>query len=202
MLNFLSRKEIKMKWILASKSPRRIELLNRLGINPIVFPVEIEEKRLIGEKPHQYVLRLSQQKAKKAAENFSLGIIIGADTIVVLNDKFLGKPNSEEEARKNLELLSGNKHFVYTGLTLIDIESKKQVSDYAQSVVYFSGLSSELIDWYIRSQEPFDKAGAYGIQGKAGIFIEKIEGCYFNIVGFPLNLFYSLIKKLGVSIIS
>jgi septum formation protein len=190
-----------MKWILASKSPRRIELLSRIGICPIVFPVEIEEKRLKGEKPHEYVLRLSKQKAEKAAQNFSSGIVIGADTIVVLNNKLLGKPHDEEKAREILKLLSGKKHFVYTGLTLIKIEEKKWVNDYVRSTVYFTTLTSKMIDWYIKSREPMDKAGAYGIQGKAGIFIEKIEGCYFNVVGFPLNLFYKLAKKLNVSLI-
>ena len=189
-----------MKWILASRSPRRIEILNRIGIKPIVFPVKIEEKRLKEEKPHEYVLRLSRQKVKEAANSFSSGIIIGADTIVVLDNKFLGKPRDEKEAKEILKLLSGKKHFVYTGITLLKIEDKKLVSGYEKSKVYFINLTPEMIDWYIRTKEPMDKAGAYGIQGKAGIFIERIEGCYFNIVGFPLNLFYRLTKKLGINI--
>ncbi|MCP2518823.1 Maf family protein [Candidatus Aminicenantes bacterium AC-335-A11] len=189
-----------MKWILASRSPRRIEILNRIGINPIIFPVEIKEERLKGEKPREYVMRLSKQKVEKAAEKFSSGIIIGADTIVVLDGKFLGKPQNDEEARKILSLLSGKKHFVYTGLTLLKIEDKTLVSDYEKSTVFFIELTEEMIDWYIKSKEPMDKAGAYGIQGKAGIFVEKIEGCYFNIVGFPLNLFYRLSKKLNINL--
>jgi len=189
-----------MKWILASKSPRRIEILYRIGINPIIFPVKIEERKFKGEEPHEYVLRLSKQKAEEAANCFSSGIVIGADTIVVLDNKFLRKPRDEREAKRILKLLSGKKHFVYTGITLLKIEDKKIVSGYEKSKVYFIELSPEMIDWYVRTKEPMDKAGAYGIQGKAGIFIKKIEGCYFNIVGFPLNLFYRLTKKLGINI--
>ncbi|MFQ6081876.1 MAG: Maf family protein [Candidatus Aminicenantia bacterium] len=190
-----------MKWILASQSPRRIELLSRLGLDFIVQPAQIQEQRSKNEKPESYVLRVSLLKAKKAAQNFSSGVVIGADTIVVLNNQFLGKPENENRAKEILMMLSGKAHFVFTGIALIQIKTQKLATGYAKSKVYFSTLSPKIIDWYIKSLEPLDKAGAYGIQGKAGMFIEKIEGCYFNVVGFPLNLFYQLTQKLGINFI-
>lgn len=125
--------------------------------------------------------------------------MLGADTVVVLDGRLLGKPENEESARRMLGLLSGKWHAVMTGVALYDIESRREVADYDKTLVRFAQMSEPEIDWYVSTGEPMDKAGAYGIQGHGGLFVEEIAGNYYNVVGLPIPLVYRLARRLGYS---
>ncbi|MDY0234688.1 MAG: Maf family protein [Gudongella sp.] len=173
--------------ILASASPRRLEIFRLCGIEPRVVKSNIEETIEFGEKPEQIAMSLSFKKALDVAERIDTGLVIGADTIVVIGNTILGKPESELHARQMLEMLSGKSHRVITGFAIIDPENKIKVIDYETSDVIFNKLSQSEIDSYIKSREYLDKAGSYAIQGKGALLVSKIEGCYFNIVGLPIS---------------
>jgi septum formation protein len=182
--------------ILASRSPRRQQLFRQIGISFEVAESSIEEKFHHAKTPQENALHLSLQKAEDVARRFSDAIIIGADTIVVLDSKILGKPANEQEAEEMLRELSNKTHKVYTGFTLYDKPSNKFVSDYEMTEVTFRHLTEEEIDSYVRTGSPMDKAGAYGIQDDYGaVFVEKINGCFYNVVGFPLTKFYISLKQ-------
>jgi septum formation protein len=190
-----------VKWILASASPRRKELLEAIGVRFEVRPSLKEEPRhRLGEQADRFALRAARSKARDIAARRKHGIIIGADTIVVAGSRILGKPSSHEDAISMLKSLSGNWHEVMTGLCLIDAASRREKSAVAVSRVHFRRLTPAEIQWYVNKNEHHDKAGAYAIQGYAGIFIDRIEGCYFNIVGFPIATFERLSRKLGCPI--
>ncbi|HHW02029.1 MAG TPA: septum formation inhibitor Maf [Thermoanaerobacterales bacterium] len=189
------------KMILASASPRRKALLSQLGICFTVDPSDSEENADINMPPDAVAVALAEKKAMKVALRYNEGIVIGADTIVVINDKILGKPQDAEQAMEMLSLLSGRWHFVYTGIALVDAETRRRIKDYEVSKVKFKNLSEREIKNYIRTGEPFDKAGAYGIQGRGSLFVEKIEGCYYNIVGLPLFKLNALFSKFGIEIL-
>ena len=140
-------------------------------------------------------------KAQSVLDDIRDGYIVAADTIVVKDDLILGKPQDEEEARKMLSTLSGTTHVVFTGVTVINSATGETVSDVAESVVYMKKLSDEEISTYVESGEPMDKAGAYGIQGYGSMIIERIEGCYFNVMGLPMSLLHDLFKKLNVNLL-
>ena len=180
--------------ILASSSPRRIELLRRLGIR---FEVRkpLWETRIISDDPVEVARYVALEKARNVAGFYTEGIVIGADTIVVIDNKILGKPRSIDEAREFLMMLSGRYHEVITGIALIDAATNKEVVDHEVTRVKFKELSNEEIELYIKSGEPMDKAGAYGIQGLAAFFIERIEGDYYNVVGLPIHKLYKLLLK-------
>lgn len=187
-----------MKYILASASERRRELLSRI-INDFEIKVSNfdEDKVKVRSDVEEYVKILSLGKAKdvaKFADNDS--IIIGADTIVVINNTVLGKPNDKEDAFRMLKQLSGNVHRVYSGVTVINKKNGSIKSECLYTEVYFSELDDEEIWNYIKTGEPLDKAGAYGIQGLGGVFVEKINGCYYNVVGLPLNLLNKMIRDI------
>lgn len=184
------------KVVLASASPRRKEIFKNVGVHPLQIPANIEEK-MLDLPPYKLVMLHSANKAKEVAQHLDHKcIVIGADTVVVLDGKILGKPNSKYQAFDYLEKLSGNKHHVYTGVT---ISYKKIVkSFYEKTTVEFDTLSQFDIENYIETGESFDKAGAYGIQGFGSQFIKKINGCYFNVMGFPINKFYQELKKILV----
>ncbi len=186
------------KIILASLSPRRAELLELLNIPFEKFPVDIDESPKKNELPEIYVKRIAENKVKQASKKRK-GIIIGADTIVWKNC-FLGKPINKEEAKNMLRILSGSEHFVYSAIAVLNNQNKL-ISDVSKTKVIFNKLSEKEIDLYIKTGEPMDKAGAYGIQGLGGIFIKEIQGSYYNVVGFPLDIFYKLMKKTGVDIL-
>lgn len=191
-----------MSIILASASERRRELLKRIVPDFKVIASDFNEDSItFNGDCIKYVKNLSLGKAQNVANKIeSANIIIGCDTIVYHNKKVLGKPKNEEEANKMLTSLSGNSHFVYSGISIIDSESNSIVQDYVCTEVYFSKLSESQIHSYIKSGEPMDKAGAYGIQGYGGIFVEKINGCYYNVVGLPINKLYSLLGDMGVNL--
>lgn len=182
--------------ILASASPRRAEILTKMGINDFtVIPAEISEEIDIDD-PIEYVKSLAKQKALHVSMAND-GIIIAADTIVVLNDEILGKPKDENDARNMLNKLIGNAHSVYTGVCVIDTVSGENVNDYEKTDVFFRALSANEIGEYIKTKEPMDKAGAYGIQGRACSFIERIEGCYYNVMGLPAAKLHNILKNLA-----
>ena len=185
----------RQKLILASSSPRRAEILNIVGWPFEVEVAGIDETQQVGEKPHDYVQRLALEKALAVASKRSSGLVLGADTTVVVNDELLGQPSDDDDARRMLNLLNGKWHEVLTGVALVPVTGKSSVS-YATSRVLFAEMSEAEIDWYVRTGEPRGKAGAYAIQGQAALFIREIEGEYFNIVGLPIRLVYEMAREL------
>jgi len=179
--------------ILASQSPRRRELLTTAGIPFTVRVREVEEIRRPGEPPDAYVRRLARAKAEAAWENRD-EIVLGADTIVVLDQKVLEKPRNVADARAMLRLLAGRDHTVITGICLRHLKGAQV--DSTATLVRFSPLTDSQIDDYVASGEPMDKAGAYAIQGLASKFVEYVEGCYFNVIGLPLSQVYRYLKSL------
>jgi len=181
--------------ILASQSPRRADLLRQMNITFTVKAKEVSEDSDKKDDPEAFVKEISLRKAKAVTDEVSSGLIIAADTIVYLNGEILGKPNSPEEAKKMLSKLSGNTHEVYTGFTLLSTE-KGIFQDVEKTRVTFRTLEDWEIDAYVATGSPMDKAGSYGIQDQSGFFVEKIEGCFFNVVGFPITKFYQGLKQL------
>jgi septum formation protein len=183
------------KLILASGSPRRAFLLSSMSLQFVQKKAEIDETPKQDEKPEDYVLRIAKEKALKVAEDEN-GIILGADTIVVVDSTILQKPSSREDAFQMLSRLQGRDHFVYTGIYILNKFNGKEASGYTKSRVWFSPLTPEEIWRYIDSGEPMDKAGAYGIQAMGAFFIEKIDGDFFSVMGLPLNLLWKLSKEV------
>lgn len=187
--------------ILASASPRRRELLEQLGIKfDIVVSTETEENIEKSLPPEAYTSELALLKAaavgKKLTElNRKNSIIIAADTVVYFEGKILGKPKNEADARDMLKMLSDNSHEVYTGICVMRLKDAYTVSRSVKTSVKFKSLTDAMIDGYIRTQEPADKAGAYGIQGMGAVLVEEINGDYFNVVGLPLSCLYDILKN-------
>ncbi|OZM57860.1 septum formation inhibitor Maf [Lottiidibacillus patelloidae] len=173
------------KLILASGSPRRKELLEQVNLTFEIIVSDIEEVMNEKDTPANIVQSLAQQKAKDVFSKNKDCVVIGADTIVAIGDRRLGKPKSKEEAVEMLQLLSGNTHSVFTGVAIETLE--KSITFYEETKVMFWNLTKKDIDTYIQSGEPFDKAGAYGIQGFGAMLVKKIDGDYFNVVGLPIS---------------
>jgi len=185
--------------ILASRSPRRREILQMLDIPFIVsYPqTHVEKPVKGGGDVKQLIIENSREKALNVSDNFKNGIILGIDTVVVIGDKTLEKPSGEKEEMLYLKLLSGKMHLVYSGITLIDVKEKRLISDIAKTKVYFKKLSLDEINWYIESNEWIDKAGGYAIQGRASFYVKEIKGSFFNVVGLPVELMYDMLKKFN-----
>jgi len=184
--------------ILASKSPRRKELLENIGLKFSIKPADIEEVHRDLTDFGDIVIDLAEQKADVIKEKmFHDRIIIASDTIVVINGKILNKPIDREDAFNMLKLLSGNIHSVFTSLYVYDGYEKETIKKYSETKVEFYELTDEQISDYLDTDEPFDKAGAYGIQGYGSKFIKKIDGCFFSVMGFPIPLFSQEMYKLG-----
>lgn len=182
--------------VLASGSPRRRELLERYNINLTIAKSNIEEKIFTNERPEVVAMALAFEKANNVMKDFNNSeIIIGADTLVSLDGKILGKPKFEEDGINMLKTLSGKEHEVITGLCILKSGTNIKIIDYEKTYVKFRDLDEKLIKNYIDTKEYMDKAGAYGIQGIGGILVEKIEGCYFNVVGLPLYRLDILLDK-------
>ena len=194
-------KNKKVKFILASASPRRSQLLKMLGCKFRVIPSKIEEKINLGLSHIENVKRLSRLKALNVVSRIPAGIVIAADTDVVLNGKILGKPKNKKEAYEMLKNLSGKEHQVITGIAVVNVKTKKILQAAVVTRVKFRKLNKNLIKKYIAAGESLDKAGAYGIQGKAALLVESIKGDYFNVVGLPLNALNQLLGRLGISLI-
>jgi septum formation protein len=184
-----------MDLILASQSPRRSELLRTAGIPFRVRVRPVEEKRSPEEPPAEYAVRLAREKAEAAWLDSAEEIVLGADTIVVVGERVLEKPSDAAEARVMIHALSGREHTVITGICLR--HSGGAISDSESTLVRFAALEPAEIEAYIASGEPMDKAGAYAIQGLASKFVERIEGCYFNVMGLPVARVYRHWKTLA-----
>ena len=195
--------------ILASNSPRRARLLRQIGIPFTVMGSDVSEEVDVPADPEAHVLTLSRRKAEWVVERIREGMVLGVDTIVVLDGCILGKPEDAEEAKLMLRRLSGRWHRVFSGMTLIEVERGtkdaeepaqnaashfvlqplrfRSASDFSVTRVKMRAISEAEIAWYVATGEPLDKAGAYGIQGKGAVFVESIEGCFYNVVGLPLS---------------
>ena len=182
------------KIVLASQSPRRKALFKLLGLAPLIIPARIHEP-LTRETPYLQAMRHAKNKALAVAAKMDPEtVIIGADTIVALDRDILGKPDSPEQAAEYLRLLSGRTHKVYTGICVC--WQGRCETRYERSLVEFAPLSEAEIAAYVDTREPMDKAGAYGIQGYGSQFIRRVQGCYFNVMGFPIHLFYKMINEM------
>ena len=188
--------------LLASASPRRSELLTLVGARFTAVPVDVEETALDEERAEAHVLRLAELKARVASERHARAaesndaIFLGADTIVTIDRRLLGKPADAEDAARMLALLSGRVHEVWTGLFLLDPSGARSVGGALRSLVRFATLSPDDIARYVATGEPLDKAGAYAVQGRGAVFVEAIEGSYSNVVGLPLSYLKHLLGLL------
>jgi septum formation protein len=182
---------LREKLVLASGSPRRAEILERAGWPHEIIVAGIDETVLPNEEPAAYVQRLARSKAEAVANRLEEGLVLGADTTVVVANQILGQPVDDADARRMLRLLNAKWHDVLTGVAVVRVGGETRVG-YQTTRVRFAEMSEQEIDWYIATGEPFGKAGAYGIQGKASQFIKEIEGDYFNIMGLPIRLVYEL----------
>ncbi len=180
------------KLILASASPRRSELLRNAGVEFTVAPAHIPEIRQPGELPAAFVQRMAREKAEAVAEQFPSQFVLGADTEVIVDGEVLGKPANAEDAARMLRMLSGRMHVVTTGVALIGKGVEDTRSETTE--VTFAELTENEIRDYIASREPMDKAGAYGIQGIASRWVQRLDGCYFNVVGLPVPLVYRMLR--------
>ena len=184
--------------ILASSSPRRKKLLETLGMQFSIMPAEIDETIPLNSGPIEIVQELSYLKAKEIAAGISNSLVIGADTIVVCDGKIFNKPKDEQEAYEYLNFLSNRTHTVYTGIALYDSDTDNFIVAYEQTQVSFRKLEDDEIWAYIRTGSPLDKAGAYGIQDDFGaVFVNRIVGDFYNIVGLPLTLLYLKLKEFS-----
>lgn len=185
---------------LASTSPRRQALVSSLGIDFSVLEVSVDEK-LPPLPPGKAVEKIAVRKALAAAGQVEEGLVVGADTVVVHRGRVLGKPRDAAEAREILALLQGDCHTVFTGVAVVAMPEGKKAAEHERTRVYFAPLEPEEIEAYVATGEPLDKAGAYAAQGLGAVFIRRIEGCYFNVVGLPLNLLSKMFKSFGVNIL-
>jgi septum formation protein len=188
--------------ILASKSPRRYELLKQVGLDFDVIPSRVEEDFVRGESPRKHVLRLAEAKALDVGNQHPDCWVVAADTIVYIDHSILGKPKSRQEAKKMLRCLSGKEHHVITGFSVHHLERRKRDREAVQTSVKVKKLTQSEIDWYIQTGEPFDKAGGYAIQGMGSFMIDSIKGSYTNVVGLPLCELIQMLNRLGAITIS
>lgn len=186
--------------ILASASPRRRELLATLQLPFHVMPAHIDEGQHAAERPESYVARLARTKAEQLAEQFPAAWVLGADTVVVLDQHVLGKPADADAARAMLSSLSGREHTVMTGVAVVHRGRRIVQGDVVSTRVRFHTLQAVDIEAYLATEEPFDKAGAYAVQGVGGKFVAALEGCYNNVVGLPLERTLALLRSAGYDV--
>jgi septum formation protein len=182
--------------ILASASPRRADLLRMLGIPFTIQPSNVSEDLDVALDPASHVLKIAARKAKAVAAGYQKEMVLGADTVVSLDDAILEKPVDREDAANMLARLSGTTHQVYTGLVLIDTSTGTVHSDVAATQVTMRQISPEEIAGYVKTDEPMDKAGAYAAQGRAAVFVESVSGCFYNVVGLPLVVLWELMTRV------
>lgn len=187
-----------MKFILASASPRRRELLASIGLDFEVLPSHVPEVHEEGEAPEEYVARLSRDKAQALASAHPDRWVIAADTTVLLGDELLEKPADKADAVRMLATIAGKTHIVYTGVTLQNVAKDHRDTRVAESEVRMLPLSREEIEWYVATGEPLDKAGAYAVQGIGAMFIDSIHGSYTNVVGLPLATLFQMLRRAGI----
>ena len=189
------------KIILASASPRRKELLEKIGLKFEVEPSNYAEDMHSRLSPDKLARAISLEKARAVARKHKNAIVIAADTFIVFRGKIMGKPNTEAEARKMLMALRGKSHSVITGFTILDTEENKVLTKSVETVIHIKKLTPEEIDGYVKSKEPLDKAGAYAIQGLGSVIVERIEGDYFNVMGLPLSALSESLTEFGIHIL-
>ncbi len=185
--------------ILASKSPRRKELLKKIGLKFKVVESNYREDIDLKLNPRELVKKFSLEKAKIVFKKYKKSIIIAADTIVLCNGKILGKPKDKKDAERMLRFLSSKTHLIITGFTIID--GQKIITKFIETKVYMREIKKYEIDFYLKTNEPYDKAGAYAIQEKGSVFIEKVEGDFLNAVGLPIYALTQELKNLGVEVL-
>jgi septum formation protein len=188
--------------ILASKSPRRFELLKKVGLDFEVIPSRVMEDIVQKESPKEHVIRLAEAKVREVASRYPDHWVIAADTIVYINSSILGKPKNREEAMAMLRSLSGQEHWVLTGFSVCHLGKGKSDKEAVQTAVKVKSLSPTEMEWYVQTGEPFDKAGGYAIQGIGSFMIESIRGSYTNVVGLPLCELIQMLNRLGAIAIS
>jgi len=188
--------------ILASKSPRRYELLNQLGLDFEVIPSRVMEDFVQKESPQDHVIRLAEDKARDVAGGYPDRWVIAADTVVIINGFILGKPKNREDAMEMLRRLSGQEHWVLTGFSVCHLGKGKGDKEAVQTAVKMKTLTPAEMEWYVQTGEPFDKAGGYAIQGIGSFMIESIRGSYTNVVGLPLCELIQMLQRLGAITIS
>lgn len=189
-------KEVKMKLILASNSRTRKQILDNVGLKYTVIPSNIEEHS-VKDNPNDYVMDLSKQKAESVARNLTEGVILSADSIIYIDNKKLEKPKTKEEAKNMLKRLSGRVNYAVTGVTIIDLYKNKTCTFNEVTEVQFNELTDEEIDLYIENEEYIYERCGYSIAGKSSIYISKINGDYYNILGMPISRVYNELRKLG-----
>lgn len=189
------------KLVLASASPRRAELLKQIGLKFVVDPSNHEETLENNLPPERLAMVLSLKKARAVARRHRNAVVIAADTIGVLKGKVIGKPKSAADARRMLRSLSGKTHLVITGFTVYDTGARRIATKAVETRVHFRRLTTAEIDAYVATGEPLDKAGAYGIQERGAVFVDRIDGDYFNVIGLPLCVLVETLKKLGVKVL-
>jgi septum formation protein len=190
-----------MRFILASQSPRRRELLSSIGLTFDVIPSEVPEVHQSGESTEEYVARLSRDKAAAVAARHGNAWIIAADTTVLLGEELLEKPADAEDAKRMLATIAGRTHIVYTGVTLQNEMQDWRDTRVAESEVRMLPLDAADIAWYVSTGEPLDKAGAYAVQGIGAMFIDSIHGSYTNVVGLPLALLFQMLRRAGIDLL-
>jgi septum formation protein len=186
-----------MNFVLASSSPRRKELLSVLGIPFTVMPASIDEVPAAGESPEAFASRVAREKGMEAASRLDDSVVLSADTVVTIDGEILGKPVDQEDAVRMLQKLSGRRHSVYTAICLIDQRQPQTIEGLDKTDVWFDPMTEAQIRDYVRREDVMDKAGAYGIQGYAGVYIPKIEGNYFNVMGLPLPLVHKFLCRIS-----
>lgn len=191
-----------MKIILASASPRRAQLMEQLGINFRIMVSEVDEQITPGQSPETLVQELARRKAEAVALGEDEGLVIAADTLVISDGHIFGKPTSPDEAVAMLQQLSGKSHTVVTGVAVVNAATGEVLTGAEKTEVYFRPLTEEEIWAYVRSGEPLDKAGAYGIQGLGSLLVSRIEGCFFNVVGLPLAKLAEMLRHFGVDLLN
>src|SRR5262245_52432672 len=189
------RRDDRMNLVLASQSPRRKELLAILGYPFTVVPSSIDEIPAAGDDTEQFCIRVAREKGMEVASRVSHSVVISADTVITVDKEILGKPTGEQDAARMLRRLSGREHVVLTAVTIINQKKEETLEGLERTRVWFVKLTDEEIFDYIRRENVFDKAGAYAIQGYAGVYIPKIEGNYFNVMGLPLPLVHQLLCR-------
>ena len=187
------------KLILASQSPRRAEILTAVGWEFEAIAADIDETRFTAEDAVSYVKRLARTKAETIAQRFPDRLVLGADTVVVIAGEIFGQPRDDDDARRMLRLLSGKWHEVLTGVALVRGRLSQVLVEHQTTRVLFAEMSAAEIDWYVSTGEPQGKAGAYGIQGLASLFIKEIQGDYFNVVGLPVRLLFELSRRVDAA---
>jgi len=191
---------MKPKIVLASASPRRRELLGLLGLDFVIEDSGVPEETDPAESPAESAVRLARQKAETVASRFADALVLGADTVVVAGREILGKPVDPEDARRMLQLLRNRWHFVITGVALIDSRNGRQEARFVETGVQMADYPDADIEKYIKTGEPFDKAGSYAVQGLGGRLVARVEGCYTNVVGLPVCEVAEMLHEFGVKV--